>query len=115
MTIVGCCVINTTLQTTAHNKSTTSVLKSNHNNSDVSTESVVTCDVPQGSVLGPILFLLYTADVTNIALRCGLDVHSYADDTHLYVHCNAVNCAADTAKLAACTDELDDWLGIILL
>jgi len=44
-------------------------------------------------------FLLYTADVTNIALRCGLNVHSYADDTQLYVHCDAVNCAAEAARL----------------
>jgi len=60
--------------------------------------------------LGPILFLLYiSADVTNIALRCGLNVHSYADDTHLYVHCDAVNCAAEAARLAACIEELGGW------
>ena len=77
---------------------------------DVSTESVVTCGVPQGSVLGPILFLLYTANVTSIALRCGLNVHSYADDTQLYVHCHAVNCAAEAARLVACVEELDGWM-----
>ena len=55
-------------------------------------------------------FLLYTADVTNIALRCGLNVHSYADDTQLYVHCDAVNCAAEAARLVACVEELDGWM-----
>ena len=70
----------------------------------VLTESVVICG------LGPILFLLYIGDVTNIALRCGLNVHSYADDMQLHVHCDAVNCAAEAARLAACIEELDGWM-----
>jgi len=59
----------------------------------------------------PSSFFYYTSDVTNIALRRGLNVHSYADDTHLYVHCecDAVNCAAEAARLAACIEELDGW------
>jgi len=49
-----------------------------------STRSLLTCCVLQGSVLGPVLFLVYDADVIAIARRHGLEVHSYADDTRLY-------------------------------
>lgn len=38
--------------------------------------------VPQGSCLGPILFNLYTADITTVVKHC--NVHLYADDSQLH-------------------------------
>jgi len=67
--------------------------------------------VPQRSVLGPILFLLYnTADVLLIAARHGVGAHSYADDTQLYLHTTADNCEAVFPHLVTCIEDIGVWM-----
>ena len=53
-----------------------------------SKESPLLCGLPQGSVSGPILFSLYTADVVRITQSFGVCIHCYADDLQLYVYCH---------------------------
>ena len=72
-----------------------------------STRSTLDCGVLQGSVLGPLLYLLYTADVTAIAKHHRLVAHSYADDTQLYVCFKHASNHEWSAGIALCIEEIE--------
>ena len=68
--------------------------------------AAINCGVPHGSVLGPLLFLLYTNDLNQAIKFC--KVHHYADDTNLL-------CLSDSIKklnklVNADLKDLVNWL-----
>jgi hypothetical protein len=48
----------------------------------------VSCGVPQGSILGPLVYLIYVNDIGN---SCQCNILSFADDTTLYVSHSYIN------------------------
>ena len=68
--------------------------------------------VPQGSVLGPKIYCMYTKPVSDIIQRHGLSHHSYADDTQLYMtmdHSNN-NWRDGLARIQLCVSEIREWM-----
>ena len=63
-----------------------------------------------GSVLGPLLYLLYTAELALVVTRHGLNLHQYADDTQVYVSTSARDAEAAVIRLTACLLDIEAWL-----
>ena len=68
------------------------------------------CGVPQGSILGPLLYILYTADVERIVESFGLAVQLYADDTQLYGDGSPIAAEELSARVLAAIDAVENWM-----
>ena len=58
-------------------------------NGSLSNSCVLSCGIPQGTILGPLLFLLYINDLPNCLSHS--QPRMYADDTHLALAGNSAN------------------------
>ena len=78
--------------------------------------STIRTGVPQGSVLGPLLFVFFISPVANVinpdrSETCNLvSFHQYADDTQLYIGTNASTLVHQVASIESCTQRVHNWL-----
>jgi hypothetical protein len=88
-------------------------LQSIHLDGQSSAPKYLLFGVPQGSVLGPILFSAYQTPLFDIARRHGVDIHLYADDTQLYVSYNldsVVEKDSAVRKIENCIHNIKSWM-----
>ena len=77
-------------------------------NDKISSKAIIRFGVPQGSLLGPVLFNLYVADMHQ-------NVHpkeeclQYADDSTLYHHCRIEKLETAKLNLEQSLSTLNDW------
>ncbi len=69
--------------------------------------------LPQGSVVGPVMFCYYTYPLSEIIQKHKLKYHRYADDTQLYIKFNPkipgdAICALH--KIQECIKDIKLWM-----
>ena len=69
--------------------------------------------VPHGSVLGPLIFTMYTRSLGIIAQRYGVKYHLYTDETQLYISLdpdNELNFSSSLNNLKHCIADIRLWM-----
>ena len=84
--------------------------------SSSSPSTTILTGVPQGSVLGPLLFVLFISPIANVInpdqsnQNNTVSFHQYADDTQLYIGTNSSTLTTQIASIESCTQRVHNWL-----
>ncbi len=76
---------------------------------EVSKAHQLVTGVPQGSVLGPLLFSTYTTSLGPIIQAHGFSYHCYADDTQLYLSFQPDDPTV-VARISGCLADISAWM-----
>lgn len=74
-----------------------------------SNPSISSCGVPQGSILGPLLFIIYTSELSYIISSNNCNSLSYADDSHLYCSFDASSLGLVMSSISSCLTAVESW------
>ena len=98
--------------------SQTIALYDSNNKEAVSDHAILKQGVPQGSVLGPLFFTLYTSPLSDICREHDVSFQNYADDQQIYLSFSPMQPGGKDKclqSLGACISDIHLWMRTNLL
>src|SRR6218665_3794713 len=66
--------------------------------------------LPQGHVLGPLLYTIYTSDIASLLASQAMLGQLYADDVQAYQHCPASDALVTVSAMSRTMEALGSWM-----